>query len=381
MTAVVTLPRGVELCHLPARFPLARGGALAGASLAFERVGPTTAPVVVVLGGISAGRHVAAHAAAPERGWWDGFVGAGAPIDTDRVQVLSFDWLGGVGGSTAPARGEAFPFVDAADQAAALWALCDALRIERLHAIVGASYGGMVALHAAAQQPARVRRLAALGAAHRSHPQASAWRAVQRGIVELGARTGQEAAALQLARALALTTYRTPGELLDRFGGDAALGVGRAALGEEHARLRGDGALAAGRVATGAGGAGLGTVPGEPRERLDAGDGRAVPPWRTPVEDWLDARGADFAARWHAAAFLCLNRSIDAHRIDPRTVTVPTALLAFVGDQLVPPPDVRELALALPDLRAHRDLRSRYGHDAFLKERVHVGAFVREVLS
>lgn len=330
MSAAITLPRGVELCHLPSSFALARGGELAGACLAYERQGPSDAPAIVVLGGISAGRHVSAHAARPERGWWEGIAGEGASIDTRRFQVVSFDWLGGNGCSTAPGAGEPFPFVDARDQAAALWLLCDALRIERVHAIVGSSYGGMVALHAAALQPARVRQIVAIAAAHESHAQANAWRAVQRGIVELGARTGEVEAALRLARSLALTTYRTPGELRERFAGEPAIG---------------DGVV------------------------------------RFPVQDWLDARGADFAASWNAEQFLCLNRSIDAHRIDPRTVTVPTALLAFAGDQLVPPADVRELALALPDLRAHRELRSRYGHDAFLKERTHVGTFLREVLS
>ena len=59
---------------------------------------------------------------------------------------------------------------------------------------------------------------------------------------------------------------------------------------------------------------------------------------------------------------------------------VPASLLAFAGDQLVPPADVRELALALPDLQRFRELRSRFGHDAFLKEPALVGAFVEEVL-
>lgn len=329
MSAAITLPRGVELCHLPP-LPLQHGGTLTGASLAFERQGDKDAPTVVVLGGLSAGRHVSAHAGVPERGWWEGLVGAGAPIDTTRCQVVSFDWLGGSGSSTAPAAGEAFPFVAAADQAAALWQLCDALRLPRVHAIVGSSYGGMVALHAAAQAPRRTGRLAVLAAAHRSHPQASAWRAVQRGIVELGVRTGTGAASLRLARSLALTTYRTPHELRERFAGTPAV----------------------------------------------AGNDL-----RQPVQAWLDARSADFAARWTAEQFLCLNRSIDAHHIEPRTVTVPTSLLAFVGDQLVPPSDVRELALALPELRAHRELRSKYGHDAFLKEPALVGAFLKEVLS
>ncbi|HEU4417372.1 MAG TPA: homoserine O-acetyltransferase, partial [Planctomycetota bacterium] len=77
MSAVITLPVGAELCHLPASFPLARGGVLEGAVLAFERQGPVRAPVVVVLGGISAGRHVSAHAAVPGPGWWQDFVGPG----------------------------------------------------------------------------------------------------------------------------------------------------------------------------------------------------------------------------------------------------------------------------------------------------------------
>ncbi|MCU0862647.1 MAG: homoserine O-succinyltransferase [Planctomycetes bacterium] len=331
MSATVTLPPGAALCHLPAGFRLVRGGELAGAALAYERQGPVDAPTVVVLGGISAGRHTSAHAQVPGRGWWDGIVGPGAAIDTERYSVLSFDWLGGAGSSTAPAAGEAFPFVDAADQAAALWHLCDALRIPRLHAVIGSSYGGMVAMHAAAQAPSRVARLCCLGASHRSHPQASAFRAVQRGIVELGLRSGTAGESLALARALALATYRTPGELHERFAGAATVGS--------------DGSV------------------------------------RLPVQDWLDARGADFAAHWTAEQFLCLNRSIDAHRIEPAQIAVPTWLLAFVGDQLVPPSEVRELALALPQLRAHRELRSRYGHDAFLKELLHVGAFLREVLS
>lgn len=330
MSASITLPQGAQLCHLPTRFPLQHGGELVGAALAYERQGPPDAPLVVVLGGLSAGRHVSAHDAAPAPGFWEGLVGPEAAIDTRRHQILAFDWLGGAGCSTAPVAGEAFPFVAAADQARALWHLVGALGHERVHALVGSSYGGMVALHAAMQQPQRVQRLAALAAAHRSHPQASAWRKVQRSVVELGMRVGAGPDALAVARALALCTYRTPGELLDRFGG-----------------------------------------------RGEVRDGEVV----HPVHDWLAARGNAFAAHWTAEQFLCLNRSIDEHRIDPRTVPVPTWLLAFVGDQLVPPSEVRELAMQLPDLRAHREVRSRYGHDAFLKEPRLVGAFLGEVLS
>jgi len=329
LSTSITVSPDVGLCHLPARFELARGGGLDGAVVAFERQGPADAPLVVVLGGISAGRHCSAHAAAPWSGWWEEFVGDGRAIDTRRFQVLSIDWLAGDGCSSAPARGESFPFVATADQANALRHVLDLLGVDVVHALVGSSYGGMVGLQFAAHWPDRLRRLAAIAAPARSHPQASAWRAVQRGIVALGLAAGRARDGVALARSLAMTTYRTPDELCERFAGGPSF------------------------------------------------DGEDL---RLPVHDWLAARGNAFAERWTAERFLCLCSSIDAHDVDPARVTVETALLGFDGDQLVPAAQVRELAAALPRLLLHREVRSRFGHDAFLKEPAAVGAFLAEVL-
>jgi homoserine O-acetyltransferase len=324
MSTAVTLPAGAELCHLPA-LPLAQGGDLRSAVLAFERQGPPDAPAVVVLGGISAGRHVSAHARAPGPGWWDSFVGDGLPVDTQSFQVLAVDWLGGIGASSGPSSGSAgsgapFPAIATDDQADAVAALLDELRIQRLAAWIGCSYGGMVGLQFAARHPQRLERLLAVAAAHRSHPQASAWRAVQRGVVELGQAHGCERQALALARQLAMTTYRSPREFAVRFA-------------------------------------------------------------EAPVQDWLAHHGEAFAARWSAAAFLCLLRSIDAHRVDPAQVAVDTWLAAFDSDQLVPAADVRALARALPRCAQHRELPTVHGHDAFLKERRLLAPLLREVLS
>lgn len=320
MSSTVTVPATAGVCHLPARFSLARGGVLDGGVLAFERQGPPGAPVVVVLGGISAHRHVSAHAGDAAPGWWEGIVGDRRPVDTTRHQVLSFDWLGGAGGSTAPRRGEPFPFVATEDQAAALGHLLDELRIPAVHAIVGASYGGMVALQFGALAPGRVGTVAAIAAPARSHAQASAWRAVQRGIVEIGRAAGREHDALVLARALAMTTYRTPDELAERF------------------------------------------------------------PDAASVRDWLLARGRAFASRWTCDQFVALVGSIDGHDLDARCVTAPTALLGFRGDQLVPAAQIASLARELPRCVLHREVPSRHGHDAFLKEPAAVAAFVAEVL-
>ncbi|MCB9886972.1 MAG: homoserine O-succinyltransferase [Planctomycetes bacterium] len=307
-----------------------RGELLDGAQLAFERQGPEHAPVVVVLGGISAGRHVSAHAGVPGPGWWEGFVGDGLAVDTRRLSVLSIDWLGGNGCSTAPGRGECLGFVGAEDQADALVELLDRLRIERVHTVIGSSYGGMVGLQLAARHPQRLQQLVAIAAAHRSHPQASAWRAVQRGIVALGAAAGHEAQALSLARQLAMTTYRSPQELAARFSAAPTFGAHGVSF---------------------------------------------------PVEGWLQARGEAFAAAWTSEQFLCLCSSIDAHLVDPAAVAAPTTLVSFASDQLVPVADVRELARALPRLVRHVELASPYGHDAFLKERSALSRLLREVLA
>ena len=102
---------------------------------------------------------------------------------------------------------------------------------------------------------------------------------------------------MELARALAMATYRSPQEFAARF-----------------AHL--------------------------PRQV----DGRFV----FPVEEYLFARGRDYAARYRAESFLCLSESIDLHAIDAARVPTPTMVVAVREDQLVPIGDMRALAARLP---------------------------------
>ena len=72
-------------------FELAHGGTIAPLRLAYEWAGPVDAPVVVVLGGISAAAHVAAHEGDPSPGWWDDMVGPGRAIV---AWVTGGRWMG-----------------------------------------------------------------------------------------------------------------------------------------------------------------------------------------------------------------------------------------------------------------------------------------------
>ncbi len=314
----VTIPLSTKLFALPLRFPLEHGNELRGAQLAYEIVGPAGGPLVVVQGGISAGRHVAGGAHPDCDGWWPELVGSGKAIDTDRFRVLGVDFLGGPGASTGPTQlaNESFPAITSSDQANAIALLLDHLD-EPTVAFVGASYGGMVGLAFGARYPERLSSLVAISAADRSHPLATAWRSVQRQIVELGLSTGAAREGLELARALAMTSYRTPHEFAQRF--DAAPR----------------------------------TVDGRPR---------------FPVEDYLRARGRDFGTRFDARSFLCLSQAIDLHRIDPASITSRTTLVAVSSDQLVPPTQLVELSRRIAGPIRLVEIDSLFGHDAFLKE-------------
>jgi homoserine O-acetyltransferase len=288
----------------------------------WECVGRVDAPVLIVQGGISASRHVAATAAHAEAGWWETQGGAGRALDPGKFRIFSIDWLG--------ADGTLDALLDPSDQADAIAAVLDRLGLGPVHAFVGASYGAMVGLQFAARHGHRLGRLVAISGAHRSHPQATAFRVIQRRIVRLGRSEATVGEALALARALAVIGYRSADEFDARF-----------------------------------------DAPAEP----------AAGTVRFAVEDYFDAIGPRFVARFTPTAYLRLSESIDLQRVDPAQVQVPIDLVAVVQDQVVPLADLEALAGALgARCRLHR-IDSRYGHDAFLKETAAVDAVLRNALA
>lgn len=285
--------------------------------LNYELVGPEGAPVVFVAGGISAHRHVAANALAQEPGWAQGLLDPGHALDPSRLRVLAFDYIGADGSIDAP--------IDTADQADAVTLLLDALGIDTLASWVGYSYGALVGLQLAVRHPQRLRKLVAVSGAHKPHPYAAAWRALQRKAVALGRLQCMDAQGLSLARQFAMLSYRTPEEFGERFDAPAQICNGQV---------------------------------------------------RVAAEDYLDAAGARFVERFDATAWLRLSESIDLHQVDPVQVGVPTTVVAVEGDRLVPMADAVALIEGLGTRGRLRVLRSTYGHDAFLKEIERVDALL-----
>lgn len=314
-----------EVLELPRPWRLHYGDELPNPRVAYRLTGPRRAPVVAVLGGISAHRILEGG-----EGWWPDLVGPGHGIDTREYRVLGVDYLGGRGDSSTPEPGERFPPLSSFDQANALERILRHAGIDRLHAIVGASYGGMVALCFAERHASLVGRIVVLSAADKAQVLSTAWRSVQRQIVREAIARGDGPSGLKLARALAMATYRSAVEFEFRFGG----------------------------------------APVRQEERF-----------RFPIEDYLFARGDDYVQKYRAETFLALSESIDLHRVDATLVRTPATLIAVREDQLVPFADMQGLAARLNGPRQLIEINSIFGHDAFLKEGAALTPIIKRAVS
>lgn len=166
-------------------FPLRDGGTLPQVRIAYETWGELNADksnAILVCHALSGSHHAAGRNPSIEgvgslwqeelhAGWWEDMIGPGKAIDTKKHFVICANYLGGCYGSTGPGSinpetgrhwGSSFPAVTATDQVNALALLLDELGIRALHAVVGPSVGGLVALTFATRLPERVRNVIAI---------------------------------------------------------------------------------------------------------------------------------------------------------------------------------------------------------------------------
>jgi homoserine O-acetyltransferase/O-succinyltransferase len=223
---------------LPDPFPMWRGGALHGARIAYEtwgKLNPARDNAVLLFTGLSPPAHAAASEADPSPGWWEGMVGPGLAIDSERFFVICVNSLGSCFGSTGPASIDpatgkpyrlSFPDLSVEDIARAGYETARSLGITRLDTVMGPSLGGMVVLAYAGLFPGAARRLLCISGTMAAAPFTIALRSIQREAItndpawakgnysaEHPPVTGQ-----RLARKLGTITYRSAAEWQQRFG-------------------------------------------------------------------------------------------------------------------------------------------------------------------
>lgn len=164
---------------------LAGGGSLPGVTLAYETWGELNAEksnAVLLFHALSGSHHAAGFCDEIEgvgdlwqpemhHGWWEEMLGPGKALDTGKFFVICANYLGGCYGSTGPASenpataapyGADFPALGASDQVRVFERLIDHFGIGVLHAVVGPSVGGLIALSFATLLPERVRNVVSI---------------------------------------------------------------------------------------------------------------------------------------------------------------------------------------------------------------------------
>ena len=298
-------------------------------------------------------------AAADAGGWWDGLIGPGAAIDTNRWFVVCANILGGCHGSTGPASlapdatpwGSRFPRITVRDTVAAEARLADRLGIRRWRLVVGGSMGGARALEWAVCHPERVAACAVIAANARVSAEQLAWGHAQALAIRQDPRFchgnyyagPHPVEGLGLARRIAHITYRSAHELAARFGREA-----------------------------------------QPRE--DPAGTHPGTRGRYRVEGYLDHQAVKLAARFDANAYLSVNETLMSHDVARGRGSLRRALArtscewlvaAVDSDRLFPPEESAELAASLPGEHEARTITSPSGHDGFLLETPQVGRLLR----
>jgi homoserine O-acetyltransferase len=167
-------------------------------------------PVVLALSAIASNHHRL-----------DFLIGPGRALDPARMAIVAIDALGnGLASSPSCSQaqpGEAFPRFTVRDMVASQAAVLDAIGVGTLHAVVGASMGGMQALQWAVSHPARVARLVAMTPMARTTAWAAAVNECSRRALTAGG-LGSWDAWVPLMQLLAV---RTPERVDAEFGGAA----------------------------------------------------------------------------------------------------------------------------------------------------------------
>lgn len=340
---------------------LERGGSLPEVTVAYEtwgRLNEARDNAVLVEHALTGDSHVEGpagpgHATA---GWWDGLIGPGRPLDTERFFVVATNVLGGCQGTTGPSSdapdghpwGSRFPAITIRDQITVEARLSDQLGIDRWAGVLGGSMGGMRAIEWVTSHPERVTTCIVLASTAYATADQIAWCQPQLLAIRTdsqfhgGDYYAQGVAPLDglgIARRIAHVTYRHEGELAERFGRDAQ--------------------------------------PGE--EPLGRGG-------RFAVESYLDHHAGKLGARFDANSYLVLSEAMNSHDVGRGRGGVAAALATFSGhlvvagvdtDRLYPSRLSDEIAALRPGTTL-RHIPSRFGHDGFLIEIERVGEIIRE---
>ena len=146
--------------------------------------------VIVICHALTGSHHVAGFYKGDRKpGWWDGLIGDGKTVDTQKYFVICINVIGSCFGSTSPLSKMypsnkeyrlKFPVITISDMVKAQIRLFDHLGIRRAEAVIGGSMGGMQALCFAIEHPRFAKKHIILASTYATQPWTIAFNKVAR---------------------------------------------------------------------------------------------------------------------------------------------------------------------------------------------------------
>lgn len=344
------------------------GQLLAPITLRYETYGtlsPNADNAILIEHALSGDAHVAGYYSESDEkpGWWDTMVGPGKTFDTNKYFIVCSNVIGGCSGSTGPGSvnpatgtryGMDFPFVTIADMVHAQKKLMDHLGIRKWLCVAGGSMGGMQVLRWALLYPDCMESIIPIATTSRISAQSIAFNWVGREAIMSdpewngGHYTDQPDRGLAIARMLAHITYLSEESMRRKFG----------------------------------------------RKLQSATDYSFDFDKDFSVESYLEHQGMRFVDRFDANAYLYITRAIDYFDVADKSngdlakglapIQCKTLVVSFSSDWLFPPEQSREMVRGM--LKNGLDvtycnIKSSYGHDAFLLEDDTLGRLISNFLA
>lgn len=317
-------------------FQLESGNWLQDVELSYESLGPTNAPVVLVCHALTGNQYTVGTEESP--GWWSGLIGPRNYIDTNHFRIITFNVLGGCSGSTGPLTinprtGEpyrsSFPNITIRDMVHAERRGLLALGIDRLHAIIGGSLGGMRVLEWGLLYPEYMNLLIPLAVTPYLSDTGIAFNYIGIHAIETDAsfhngdyEKSSNIKGFETARMAGMVTYRSEKLHKERFS----------------RKIRDDGLF--------------------------------------EIESYLKHQGTKLPNRFDANSYLTLLRAMNTHDIGRGRKNLELAAsqfkakviaIAFTHDLIYPIDEIRSFTHLIPDNHFYM-VNTQFGHDGFLTE-------------